>query len=406
MSDETLSPMTTDVALWADEARQTYVSLTVWPGRAEASPEPAGLGPMQEDTELPAGQGRAWFSETADDDVRSITMWWSRADGDVWLLRAYWYGQPVRVTDARRALRDWALATEPGPDGAGEASYLIGDPAMDLVASDDAGTLRSRARVWRWQGHEITLVATENSVAAGLSNVLAHGVPERVTVAGHEGWMVDSASPAGRTIGWSLDNPSRPVWVTLIVPRGLTDQTGEVLAALVPERPAGTTADTADDAAASCGEPPFFQPAPGWEAVPAHAGATAANVPLGPSTLAGDSPWDTVEHLDDGDVVLFAMLYPTGESPAVDAAFPPRQLPLSLSDAEPGDLEGQPDDVYADRMAAQVDGWNIDLIAFYGGRDPTGVRPTPSEPSAATRATAQEQLSRLVVPSPCPANGG
>jgi hypothetical protein len=35
-SDETLTPRNTDVALWADEARQRYVSLTVRPGPAEA----------------------------------------------------------------------------------------------------------------------------------------------------------------------------------------------------------------------------------------------------------------------------------------------------------------------------------------------------------------------------------
>jgi hypothetical protein len=147
-SDETLTLRNTDVALWADEARQRYVSLTVRPGLAEAYPEPAGLGPMLEDTEFPATQGHAWFSETAGSQVRSMRMWWSRAEGDVWLLTAYWYGQqPVRGTDARAALRDWALRIEPGATAASEAPYEIGDPAMELVASDDAGNLRPRARV-------------------------------------------------------------------------------------------------------------------------------------------------------------------------------------------------------------------------------------------------------------------
>lgn len=234
VGDETLTPSNTDVALWADEARQRYVSLTVRPGLAEAYPEPAGLGPMQEDTEFPPTQGHAWFSETPDSQVRSIRMWWSRADGDVWLLTAYWYGlHPVGGTDARAVLRDWALGIEPGPPGASEGPYLIGDPAMELVASDDAGTLRSRARVWRWQDHEITLLTTENSLAAGLSNLLARGVPERVTVEGHDGWMVSSASPAGTIIGWQLDAP-RPAWLTVTIPPELIDQTEEILAALAP----------------------------------------------------------------------------------------------------------------------------------------------------------------------------
>ena len=153
---------------------------------------------------------------------------------------------------------------------------------------------------------------------------------------------------------------------------------------------------------ASCGSPPYFDPAPGWETVLAVGpGATAANVPLGPATLSGNVPWDTVERLEDGDVVLFAMFVPVGETSAVDAISPPRELPLSLDDAEPGGLEGQPDDVYADRLGAQVDGWNIDLLVFYGDGDPTGVPPVPSEPSAETRAAAQEQLARLEVPPPC-----
>jgi hypothetical protein len=88
-----------------------------------------------------------------------------------------------------------------------------------------------------------------------------------------------------------------------------------------------------------------------------------------------------------------------GETSAVDAIFPPRELPLSLNDGQPGGLEGQPDDIYADRLLAQVDGWNIDLLVFYEGGDPKGVPPVPSEPSAETRAGAQEQLERLVIPA-------
>ena len=81
-----------------------------------------------------------------------------------------------------------------------------------------------------------------------------------------------------------------------------------------------------------------------------------------------------------------------------DATFPPRELPLSLEDAEPGGLEGQPDHIYAERLQAQVNGWNIDLLVFYGGTAPTEVPPGHTEPSAQTVAAAQEQLARLVVP--------
>lgn len=166
------------------------------------------------------------------------------------------------------------------------------------------------------------------------------------------------------------------------------------------DSPSTTTAPSGGSEA-SCGTPPHFGPAPGWETVQVGSAATAANVPLGPATSSGSVPWDTVERLEDGDVVLFVMLVPVGETSAVDANFRTRELPLSLDDAEPGGLEGQPDGIHADRLLAQVDGWNIDLLVFYGGGDPTGAPPVPSESSAETRSTAQEQLTRLVIPPPC-----
>ena len=165
-----------------------------------------------------------------------------------------------------------------------------------------------------------------------------------------------------------------------------------------PSSAASPTMSTAPpgDPEPSCGTPPYFGPAPGWETVQTGVSATAANIPLGPNTRSGDAPWDTVERLEETDVLLYAMFWPAGK-----ADHPPRELPLSLDDAQPGGLEGQPDDVYADRLLAQVDGWNIDLLVFYGGGDPTGVPPVPSEPDAETRATAQEQLGRLGVPPAC-----
>src|ERR687897_1860105 len=153
------------------------------------------------------------------------------------------------------------------------------------------------------------------------------------------------------------------------------------------------TPDHADDSTVSG---PRFPSAPGW--VISRPGLTAASIPLGPHSLAGQVPWDTVERLDeDGEIVLFAMLVPVGETSAVDAIFPRRKLPLSLDDAEQGGLEGQPD-MYADRLLAQVNGWNIDLLVFYGGTAPIGDQPPPP-PSAEARAAAQEQLARLVVPA-------
>jgi hypothetical protein len=148
---------------------------------------------------------------------------------------------------------------------------------------------------------------------------------------------------------------------------------------------------------------PGFLPTPGWETVktPETFSATAANVALGPGTLSGDMPWDTVERLEDGDVVLFAMFIAPRESWG-DDVFPPRSLPLSLDDTVTDinyNFEGQPDHIYTDRVGARVNGWAIDLLVFYGGGDPTAVPPVRAQPSAETRAAAQKQLARLVVPA-------
>jgi hypothetical protein len=168
----------------------------------------------------------------------------------------------------------------------------------------------------------------------------------------------------------------------------------------VAVRPTDTTADTSDDAAASPGAPPYFRPAPGWDAVQTGSAATAGNVPLGPDALEGNFPaYETIGRLEEGDVLLQAAFYPMGDSPAVDASFRPRDLPLSADEAFPMlSFEGQPDHIYAERLPAQVNGWNIDLLIFYGGGDPTAEPPVRSEPTPETRAAAQEQLARLVVP--------
>lgn len=155
--------------------------------------------------------------------------------------------------------------------------------------------------------------------------------------------------------------------------------------------------------APACGTPPRFRAAPGWEVTRGSSSTTAANVPLGPGTLAGDAPWDTVEQLTEGDVLLYAMTYPATEDWADDETlFPVRDLPVVLEDAEPTTFEGQPDDVWADRLAVRVDDWIVDVVIFYGN-DPAGQTTPPTQPSTSTREAAQEQLALLEIPPPCDA---
>ena len=160
-------------------------------------------------------------------------------------------------------------------------------------------------------------------------------------------------------------------------------------------RLAGDSSGKDPDVRASTAQPddaasPYFGPGPDWQKVQTDAAATTANVALGPDTQAGNVPWDTVATLQDGDVVLFAMVSPAIDVSEANGLFPPAELPLNLDAAQPGGLEGQPEGVYAERLTAEVNGWNIDLVAFFGG----GVAP-----SAETRAVAQRELDRLVVPA-------
>jgi hypothetical protein len=152
-----------------------------------------------------------------------------------------------------------------------------------------------------------------------------------------------------------------------------------------------------DDSNVDVGRTPYFRPAPGWEAVQLGTSATAANVALGPYSSEGGFPGDTLERLKEREVVVWAMFSPMRRFPAQDEETPRRDLPLSLDDAQHGGFfEGQPGHVWADRILAQANGWNIDVWTFYGSDDPTA---NPGEPTAEARAAAQEQLARLVVPA-------
>ena len=162
-----------------------------------------------------------------------------------------------------------------------------------------------------------------------------------------------------------------------------------VLAADTPDR-------APDGAEAPAGSGPRFLPAPGWETSQGPTTATAATVSLGPDALAGDPiPWDTVELLDEGDVLVQVQFSAGAESTAFGAHYPPRELPLSLDDAHPNTAyKGQPG-----QITAHVNGWNIDVFVFYGDIEPTGASPDRPDPSSEARAAAQYQLSRLVVPA-------
>ena len=132
-----------------------------------------------------------------------------------------------------------------------------------------------------------------------------------------------------------------------------------------------------------------FLPATGWTVIqvglPGSAESTrivAANVPISPGdprrgqppALHAFPPWTTV---------IDATLKARGE-PARDLAFPVRSLPLSLADARPVTVTGQPTLEYV--LRAGVNGYNVDASVTFA-----------TEPTAAMFEKAEEQIARLVV---------
>jgi hypothetical protein len=222
----------TDTALWVDDATQTYLTLVVRPGLALSTGAPTGVGPMVEDTSFPTGQGRAWFTDSSNTVVQHMKMWWSRSNGDLWLLDSFWYGQvPMSTGDGRRTFRDMALAiTAPGQIDTPQ-KYLLADPSMRALATDHGGEVESRVQVWNYRLDKITLLSIQDTVASGRANLLARGKPEEVRVDGHDAWQVTDATTGEIQIGWQTDDGG-PAWRTLIIPAGLASLAPEIRAAL------------------------------------------------------------------------------------------------------------------------------------------------------------------------------
>lgn len=180
---------------------------------------------MEKDSSLPSEDGEAWLSEP--EDPRAATMWWVRPAGDLWLLRAHWYGDRVS-DDPEAALRDWALRIE--LSGTADSPYFLVEDTLSLIGFDAAGSKPSRSRVWSYGGQEVTLLVLDgSSSAAGLSNLLARGAPTRTDVPGlGEVWAV------GQTFGWAVSG-SDGAWATLLVPDALAGEADAILRGLTSE---------------------------------------------------------------------------------------------------------------------------------------------------------------------------
>jgi hypothetical protein len=146
---------------------------------------------------------------------------------------------------------------------------------------------------------------------------------------------------------------------------------------------------------------PGFLPATGWNVLqtgltvpPEGPVASAANVPFAPADLSQQSPpTATVAALPASGVLLWAQFYPSGQIPAIDRTFPVRTLPLRLADARvTTNPEGFGGSGAVRRIAARVNGYNVDVVIFFGA----------NQPSASALADARGELARLTLPA-CPA---
>ena len=233
---ESLTARSTDTAVWSDEAAQTYLTLIVRPGAAPSTREPSGLGYMVEDTSFPVTQGRAWFTSTDDALIRQMTMWWSRPNGDLWLLNSFWYGQEATDNaDGRRALREWALAISAPEPVDEQRQYRLAGSSMRILATDQGGDVESRAQVWSYQHgsvvDKITLLSLQGTVASGRANLLARGKPEQVRIDGYDAWQVTDSTTGEIQIGWPTED-TPPEWLTLTIPATLESLTPQIRAAL------------------------------------------------------------------------------------------------------------------------------------------------------------------------------
>ena len=223
-------------AVWFDEATGTYLTLAVLSGEATTTREPTGLEPMVEDTTFTSTRGRAWFTNTQSETIRRMKMWWSRPDGDVWLLESFWYGSnPLKAADGRSSLLNRALAIASPDPQHNQQHYELADPSMRRVAEDQGGDVDYRVQVWTYQVGSvvanISVSSTQDSVAASVIAALTRGTPQLVRVAGHAAWQVSDPTTGDVRVGWQTGE-THPAWVGLTIPASMSSVTAQIRAAL------------------------------------------------------------------------------------------------------------------------------------------------------------------------------
>lgn len=234
--DERVTVGSADGAVWKDAQTETYLSLVVRGGLASVQPAPTGVGRMRQLDDFPADLGQAWITDLEQAEATSplrLQMWWTRPDGDVWLLTTYWYeptGIGVEADNAVSATTSWATSIVSTADP--DAPYQLNDAAvadskMELLFAQHGGEYRSRTQAWMINGHQVTLVTTEQTAASGLQNLLDVAPTTATVIAGQPGWVIRTSTGEVRA-GWWAAYPVE-AWSELTVPAELAQQSTEII---------------------------------------------------------------------------------------------------------------------------------------------------------------------------------
>lgn len=233
---ETRTARTASGALWVDRVSGRYLALTIRPGLADGYPAPVGLGPMARSESFPGSRGQAYLTQSDESHVRTMTMWWTRTDGAVWILRAYWYGDdPVPFGEAQQMFETWALEISIVASDDAPENFRLGDESMTLFAASRSGLVGSRSQEWDLvrgtrQGRIGVLTIYPSAGAMDLANLLAHGMPTEITLFGRTAWMVKD-NTGQITVGWQAGN-AKQEWSYLTIPASIASYTSEILSAL------------------------------------------------------------------------------------------------------------------------------------------------------------------------------
>ncbi|MCB0966721.1 MAG: hypothetical protein KDB37_07785 [Ilumatobacter sp.] len=369
ITDEHHDAGTAGGAVWKDAGTETYLVLTVRPGLAAGQPSPTGLGPMRQLDEFPSELGQAWITRLDTDEPRSplqLRMWWSRPDGDVWLLSSYWYGpddfiDPDAATNATTTWATHITEISDDPDRY-ELEDTVADSNMELVFAQPAGEIRSRAQIWRVDGVDVTVLTTESAAASGFNNLLAAGPPTTTVVGGQPAWIVEADD--GSTIaGWRGDETAR-AWTTITIPAELVDRAGEILDSLSVDVDRSADPGGSQQPSTTMVSPPTTidpevlaatWPASGNWLIYTPAAQTATSDPVGFAVLAVQPNGDRFVSLGHGQCF-------THSGRAVDTNGLTELEPIADAVEAPIECDpGQPSAAFIDTVDCLEDGCILDL---------------------------------------------